>query len=295
MNLIQIKYFQAVCMFGNVSEAAEYLHISQPSLSNAIKELEKEFGVTLFSRHYRGMALTEQGEKFRDMTKNIILQAERTEEIMRDMGQERKKLRLGVPPMIGSLILSDIYDSFLTLNNDVEIEITEAGSRELISQLNHNYIDMALISHGKPVESNFASREVSRFEIVCCVSQHNSISKLDKVTPELLREVPLILFENSFFQTEEIKKWFESAQIVPRILLQTGQLSTMINFISDNLAAGFMFRQLAEENTRLKIVPMENPIYANISISWKKRGYVSVGMTKFLEYINHENPFSNRI
>ena len=61
MNLIQLKYFHAVCQFQTVSEAAEYLYISQPSLSNAIKELENEFGVALFRRHHRGMTLTEEG------------------------------------------------------------------------------------------------------------------------------------------------------------------------------------------------------------------------------------------
>ena len=61
MNLMQLKYFNAICTFGTVSGAAEYLHIAQPSLSNAIKELEGEFGVLLFSRRHRGMVLTPAG------------------------------------------------------------------------------------------------------------------------------------------------------------------------------------------------------------------------------------------
>ena len=62
VNLVQLKYFQAVCSYRTVSNAAEYLHISQPSLSCAIKELESEFGVLLFRRHHRGMKLTSEGE-----------------------------------------------------------------------------------------------------------------------------------------------------------------------------------------------------------------------------------------
>lgn len=61
MNFNQLKYFNTVAEQGSVSKAAELLHISQPSLSAAIKELEEEFGTTLFNRHYRGVALTREG------------------------------------------------------------------------------------------------------------------------------------------------------------------------------------------------------------------------------------------
>jgi DNA-binding transcriptional LysR family regulator len=53
MNLMQLKYFSTVCETGTVSAASEILHISQPSLSNAIKEMETEFGVKLFFRKHR--------------------------------------------------------------------------------------------------------------------------------------------------------------------------------------------------------------------------------------------------
>ena len=63
MNLNQLKYFYAVCEHGSLSDAAEYLYISQPSLSASIKALEKEFGVTLFSRRHQGMELTKEGKE----------------------------------------------------------------------------------------------------------------------------------------------------------------------------------------------------------------------------------------
>jgi len=64
MNLNQLKYFSAVCTYQTISDAAAYLHISQPSLSSAIKELEKEFGVVLFRRHHRGMVLLRKAKPY---------------------------------------------------------------------------------------------------------------------------------------------------------------------------------------------------------------------------------------
>ena len=57
MTLIQLKYFQTICKYNNITRASAELHVSQPSLSNAVKELEREFGVSLFTRRSRGLEL----------------------------------------------------------------------------------------------------------------------------------------------------------------------------------------------------------------------------------------------
>ena len=77
MNFNQLKYFNTVAELGSVSKAAELLSISQPSLSAAVKELEEEFGVALFSRHYRGVTLTREGAAFYKMSVNILKNAEK--------------------------------------------------------------------------------------------------------------------------------------------------------------------------------------------------------------------------
>ena len=81
MNLTKLKYFHAICTFHSFSEAAEYLHISQPSLSNAIKELENEYGVSLFSRHYRGVSLTSEGQVLYNLSKDVLNRTEQAENI----------------------------------------------------------------------------------------------------------------------------------------------------------------------------------------------------------------------
>ena len=123
MNISQLKYFTAVCEFGTVSAAAEYLHIAQPSLSLAIKELENEFGTVLFTRTHRGMQPTSEGRLLLGMSKDIIERVESAEKIMKDVGHNKKTLKLGVPPMIGSLILPVIYKDFVAKNKDISIEI----------------------------------------------------------------------------------------------------------------------------------------------------------------------------
>ncbi|MBQ8309043.1 MAG: LysR family transcriptional regulator [Clostridia bacterium] len=292
MNLMQLRYFQAVCKFQTVSEAAESLYISQPSLSNAIKDLESEFGVTLFRRHHRGMTLTAEGEVLYRASKDILDRSEQIENIMKDLGKERKKLRLGVPPMIGSLILPYIYGNFLSENADITLEMVECGRQELVKKLDEEILDMVFLPHTKPFEPKLAATQIARLEIVCCATKDNPVSLYTSVKPTDLKNTPLVLFENSFFQTEEIKKWFAREEVTPNVLLQTEQLSTMLSMISNNIALGFMFRQLIEKQPNLIPVSIQTPIYVNVSLVWKKDAYFFSSMKRFKEYLTDKNPFN---
>ena len=286
MNLTQIKYFHAICTFQSLSDAAVYLFVSQPTLSSAVKELEKEFGVALFERRHHGMILTPEGEVFYHATKDLLTQAEQIEARMKDLGIARKTLRLGVPPMIGSLLLPQIYRGFSALHPDIKLSITECGRLELCKKLEEGLLDMLFLPHSKPLEAHLASKELTELEIVCCASKTHPVAAHTSLAPTQLGNVPVVLFENSFFQTDEIKKWFAARQVTPNILLQTNQLSTMMSVISGNAAVGFAFRALLHAHPNLAAISLQEPIRASISIVWQKNAYAGNAMKRFREFVS---------
>lgn len=287
MNIIQLKYFNAVCTYRTVSAAAEYLHISQPSLSASIKELEREFGVALFYRQHRGMTLTHEGEVLHAMAKDLLNRAEQIENVMSDLGRERRILRLGIPPMIASLFLPRIYRDFIPSCPGIQAEITEGGRGELMSMLSDDCLDMVFLPHDRAPEPWLMSQKITRLEIVCCASHSNPISRCKSLSPKELCGIPLVLFKNSFFQTEEIKKRFAMNNITPDILLQTQQLSTVLSVIREDIAVGFMFRQLIESNPNLVPIPLSVPMYVDVSLVWKKNAYMFNYMRKLKEFVNN--------
>ena len=293
MNLNQLKYFYKVCECGSLSEAAGHLFISQPSLSSAIKSLETEFGVVLFNRTHSGMQLTPEGKIFFHSCKDLLSRTEQVENIMTDLGNKRHKLRLGIPPMIGSLIVPEIYKNFNIKNPDITLEITEAGRSDLLNKLSENLLDYVFLFQNTPLDKLFSSIVIGNMELVCIASKKNPISKNKIVTPEVLKDAPLVLFENSFYQTEQIKKWFSSKNIQPNIIMQTKQLSTMLSMISHNVAAGFAFKEIAQNNSNFAILPCNSPMWADISLVWNKNSYNFNSMEKFKKYINENNPFSS--
>lgn len=291
MNFIQLKYFEAVYSCGSVSKAAEVLHISQPSLSVAIRELETEFGVPLFHRHHKGVSLTPEGEILLSMGKDILTKVEAAATIMKDLGTGRKILKLGLPPMIGTMFLTRIYQDFCSQHPDVAIEISEGGYQDLKQKLRDGFLDIAFMSHDESLDSDLASVFLSNLEVVCCVHKDDAMAKLPCVKLKDLKNKPVVLFEDSFFQTVKIKERFRQENVKPEILLQTTQLSTLLNVISHNMAVGFMFAPVLENYPDIVPVPLEKKLCIEIGLVYKQSAYPFQSVKHFIDCMEKNNPF----
>lgn len=285
MNLVQLKYFMSVAEYGNISLASEYLNVSQPTLSSAIKELEKEFGITLFKRHHRGVVLTEEGETLFKKGGELLAKAEETESIMKDLGKQRKSLKLGVPPMIASLILPKIFKGFFEKNPDILPQIREGGGEELFNRLFEGSVDMIFVPHNRPIESGYSSLELYKMETVACMSKNNPLSKAENMKAQDLKYSELVLFNNSFFQTGEIKKWFANSGVTPKVFLQTEQLSTLFSIVSTTNSVGFAFKELVKEKEGIVYKSLSPNLFSKVSLVWHKDGYMSDTMKEFKAFI----------
>ena len=285
MTLVQLKYFTAVCDHGSVSAAAQSLFLSQPSLSAAIGELEEEFGVPLFHRHRRGMVLTAAGVRLYEQARQLLGQAEQTRRTMTELGRGRMVLRLGVPPMIGSLLLPLLYRDFLTQHPQLSVTVTEGGRRELLDRLNGDLLDMVFLPHDRPLSPGLDRLPVTEFETVCCLRKGHPLSARTRLCPEDLAYTPLVLFQDSFFQTERIRDWFAAAGMEPHIILQTQQLSTLQSVVSSTDGACFLFRPLLDGQAQLIPIPLSDPFRVQVSLAWKQ-GFARTPATQLLrEYL----------
>ena len=120
----------------------------------------------------------------------------------------------------------------------------------------------------------------------------SSLGKLSYKRKIKLNILPqIILFKDSFYHTEEVRKWFADEKVSPDIILQTAQLSTIQSLVSNNVAAGFMFRPLVSEEKEFRAISTEPKMELNISLVWKKESYFFTAMKKFREYVEKHNLF----
>jgi len=286
MTLDQLRYFQAVCNYGSVTRASEYLNISQPSVSNAIASLEKEFGTQLFSRNNKRLSLTKEGTVLLERANDLLFHADSTIKAMKELGDNRV-LNLGVPPMLSSLILPIIYGKFSKSHPDFKINIIEDDRSGLIRLLDENKINMAFLPHQAPFDDKYKSKPLTELNNVCCVPKNHPLSKKAFICIEDLKNEPLALFKNSFFQTKRILERFKQSGYTPNILLDTAQVSTLQNIVSEGLAIGFIFEFLIEKSTDLVGIPLNPPMRTRVSLVWKQGEYLSGNMNHFIKFISN--------
>lgn len=128
MNINQLVYFVTVVKYNNITKAAKELYISQPAISLAIKDLEKEFGLTLFKRKNNVLTLTQHGKYLYDLSMPLIQEYNNVNERMNDYINKHSTLNLGIPPMLGTFLFPPIFNVFANENSGFQFKIKEYGS-----------------------------------------------------------------------------------------------------------------------------------------------------------------------
>lgn len=283
MTFNQLRYFQAVCKAGGVNKAAEVLRISQPSVSNSIKELENELGVILFLRQNKQLSLTKEGHELLKLTDGILSSVDEAVKYMNNLGS-KKTLVFGVPPMLSSIVTPILYEEYKSSPPDFKLEIVEGQRGELLDKLEENRINIAILPYEKPFSSKFCFEHIAKIQNVCCVSKTHKFADRHSLSLEELSNEPLVLFKSSFFQTERILGSFSQLGIAPDILLSTVQVSTLQSMLSKGLGAGFVYEFLLKQSPELIGIPLNPPMFTNIALVWKKDGYSLVNIKNFLSF-----------
>ena len=284
MTLDQLRYFRAVCQHDSVIQAAQSLNISQPSVSNAIANLEKEFGVELFTRRHKRLFKTNACFCLLEMAEKLLTQADELNRTMKNLSSQNNILQLGIPPMIGSLVLPELYGIYLQQYPNLKVHTVEGDSNRLKQLLLDKEIDMAFLPHTKPFGRDLQAEPLTTLQNVCCVSKQHPFATQKSINLSALEHEPLVLFKNSFFQTERILEEFTHLTITPNILLSTSQLSTVQNMIANDTAIGFLFDFLPATTPNLVGIPLDPPMLTHISLVWNANSPVSANMKIMIQF-----------
>ena len=154
MNVIHMKYAVEVARAGSINKASEVLLVAQPNLSRAIKELEADLGITIFSRTPKGMTLTPEGEEFVAYAGNILRQLDEIETMYKTALPAKQTFSISVPR---ASYIADAFARFSTCidKNSAEIYYKETNaSRAIRNILEHNY-NLGIIRYAAGFDSYF--------------------------------------------------------------------------------------------------------------------------------------------
>ena len=282
MTIAKLQQFLAVCQFQSVSRAAEFLHISQPSVSGTIRDLESEFQINLFRHEGRRLVLTAEGSFLRERAQQLTRQFDELSWQMEDLGNQKNRFRIGIPPMAGTIFFPQLYKAFEKEHPEITLSITECGSVLAEKLLEQGELDLAMATLPGAPSSEFSSQKLARTELVLAVSPNHRLAGVRSIDVSMLAEEPLVLFGTDTAPSNAVLSLFAEKQLRPIVLLYSSQLSMIKQFISDGTAAAFLMDALVRQEPDLVAVPFSTPIYFDTVLLWKKDQYLYNDVEKFL-------------
>lgn len=216
MTLQQLKYAVTAADKGTMSEAANSLFIAQPSLTNSIKELEKELGITIFHRTNKGIIISNEGNEFLGYARQVLQQMNMLEEKYIDNGSHKQIFSVSTQHY--SFAVSAFVDLIRTFGNkNYDFTLRETETYEIIEDVSNFRSEVGILylsNENESVISRIVEKNGLKFDELFTakphvfISSHHPLAKNEVVYPQELKEYPFLSFEqgnhNSFYFSEEI-------------------------------------------------------------------------------------------
>lgn len=211
MTIRHLEIFTAVAETGGMSKAAAQLHISQPSISQAVSELEKYYGVKLFERLSQKLYLTKEGELMLSFSRHI-LDSVRQMETALDHAAEKDSLRIGCSVSVGTCMINDILEEANKRMPDCEIRVFVGNSSEMETAVLENKVDIAIVE-GILTSKDLLTFPVCEDELVVVCGKNHPLAEKKSIPPKLLEGQNYISRESGSTDRNQIEKILEEQNV----------------------------------------------------------------------------------
>jgi len=283
-----LQYFLAVVREGSISAAAKSLHMTQPTLSTQIKNLEVELGKQLFIRGSKRVTLTEEGKLFQKRAEEIVALVMKTQsEISHDYiggdlyigGGESQSMRFVIK------CIHEFKQDYPT----VQTHLYSGNTFDTLEKLDNGLLDFAVIINA-PDMDKYESLKLPVANVMgLLMHKDSSLAQNDAVTPVDLKDIPLMMGRN-YATKQTISNWidydFEMLNIVARFnLMFNGAL-----MVEEGMGYATSFEGLIPitEDSALCFKPFKPQLLADVYLVWKRHQHFSPAGKKFLDHIVKE-------
>lgn len=302
MTIRDFQYIIAIAEENNITKAAQRLFISQPSLSQALKKVESELNVTLFTRTTVGLQPTFIGEQFLLQAKEILGSYRKLEHFISDVNNlQTGRLQIGVPYYLNGSFLSEILPAFSEAYPGIDVHVTQQTDMELENMLSQGTLDF-IIGLPEAISSKFQKSMVLKCRLVLSVPPNHPLSdqalllpgdRFPTLSPSLLEGETLLEFSpaNPLYHM--------SREILSRsgVQVHSKQLSGYgIEMVRRCSKAGMGFSIIPEcmliprltgPSEKYFYIEGDENIFYSICAAWPPEGYLPSATQKLLEMARH--------
>lgn len=285
MEFRQLEYFHTLSKLENFTRTAEALHVSQPSVTKAIKALEAELEMTLIDRRQKHVTLTTEGKAFLLHVEKILWAVD---EAWQDMQRFQKNkhgiIHFGVPPMMEAYLFPKLFTKFNEIYSNIQIDVREYGdSTEVLAKIESGELDMGMIIGGEVSMEN--SMLIMQDQMSLCVNHEHPLHDKNSVDFRQLKAEKFILQQPNTYQYKQIYARCVENGFTPDILLCTSQLKTIKQLVANKVGISLLLDLVTRQETIFKRVPVYPPMPVHISLIWSSGKCLSQAAENFVDFL----------
>ena len=288
MELRTLRYFLAAAQEENMTRASEILHVTQPTLSRQIMDLERELGVTLMLRGKNGLTLTDDGRFFRQRAQEIV---ELTDRLEKDIAGQKKDISgmvvIGASEVGGSQTLAKLIKEFSEKYPAVQFTLYNETVDNIKDRLDKGLVDIGLLLEPADVTKYDYVRLDRQDTWGLLMRDDHPLADKESLTVEDVASCPLLLPLRENIRAE-ILHWLGREENELRIPLFFTLLSNAALMVAEGLGCAFcMDGALAiRSDPILRFIPLEPRHMTHSVLVWKKNKLFSPAASLFIQEIN---------
>ena len=289
MEIRVLKYFLAVAREKNITNAAMSLHITQPTLSRQLKELEEELGKQLFIRGNKNITLTEDGLLLRKRAEEIVSLSDKTiADIKYSDTLIGGDIAIGCAETEGLRTIIQMMMNVQHIYPNICFHISSGDKQNVLEDLERGLIDFGIFID--PIDkTNYNYLLLPRKEVLGIVARKDSsLAKKGYVTKEDLLNAPLIL-SRQLCEDSLLMRWFGKQLSDLHVVATYSLIFNAGLMVSEGMGYAIAIDKLIDinGNNNLCFLPLSPSIEANLYIMWKKQQLFSKAASKFLDELEN--------
>lgn len=286
MEIRVLRYFLTVVREESITKAADVLHITQPTLSRQLSQMEDDIGVKLFHRGTRKITLTNEGMLLRRRAEEILQLVDNTEkELVEQEEQIEGKITIGCGELASVQILSELIGDFSKKHPGVSYDIFTATADLVKEQMDKGLIDIGLLLEPVDIEKYEFIRLDTREKWVVLMRPDDELAKKESVTAKDLSKLSMILPRRLNVQSE-LASWFGDYYANLNVLFTSNLNTNGAVMVRNGLAYSVVIEGSVPfwNQTKITYRPLSPELTATCVLAWKRQQPFSLAATKFIEH-----------
>jgi len=266
-----IRYFQAVAEHLSFTQAAAALHVSQPALSQLVKQLEEELGAQLFDRTGRTTRLTDAGEAYLQYVRRASQELREARRAIHDVSDlSRGSLRLAVTPTFTTYLVGPLVEAFHSRYPEITLNVREISQENIEEMLLAGELDVG-IAFGEVHSPDIDATPLLDETLALVVSTRHPLAKVKSVGLQTLNAESLVLLSKEFATREQIDGYCRKHGIHPKVLMEANALGAVIEIVRRTPLSTLLPEKTALAQDNLVAIALEPERLTRTAVLMRRR------------------------